>query len=102
MGRRSKWACFRGVFARYWGSDREMKRKMLDEFCGNTGYHRVYALRLLNGPPPSGRRPRPADPVRRAAYGRALMSVLKAVSKAAGHAWSLRLKALLPSVALRK
>jgi len=28
---------------------------MLDEFCLNTGYHRKYAIRLLNGPPPGKR-----------------------------------------------
>jgi hypothetical protein len=96
MGRRSKGEYFRGVFARYRGSDRETKRKMLEEFCANMGCHRKHALRLLNGPPPSGRRPRPADPVRRATYGRALLLVLKAVWKAACHTWSARLKALLP------
>jgi hypothetical protein len=96
MGRQSKWEYFRAVFARYGGADRETKRKMLDEFCANMGRHRKHALQLLNGPPPSGRRPRPADPVRRTAYGRALLLVLKAVRKAARHARSVRLKALLP------
>jgi transposase InsO family protein len=96
MGRQSRWEYFRTVFARYRRADRETKQKMLDEFCANTGYHRKHALRLLNGPPPGGRRPQPAHPVRRPTYGRALGSVLKAVWKAAGYPWSVRLKALIP------
>lgn len=31
---------------------------ILREFCANTGYHRKYAIRLLNGPPPEKRRTR--------------------------------------------
>ena len=49
MGRQSIWEYFRSVYARYRQAAREMKRKMLDEFCANTGYNRKYALRLLNG-----------------------------------------------------
>jgi len=96
MGRQSKWEYFRTVFARYRRAERETKQKMLDEFCANTGYHRKHALRLLNGPPPGGRRPQPAHPVRQPTYGRALVSVLKAVWKAAGYPWSVRLRALIP------
>ena len=29
---------------------------MLNEFCLNTGYHRKYAIRLLNGAPPVSNR----------------------------------------------
>jgi transposase InsO family protein len=96
MGRQSKWEYFRTVFARYRRADREMKQKMLDEFCANTGYHRKHVLRLLNGPPPGRVRPRPAHPVRRPTYGRGLVAVLKVVWRAAGYPWSVRLKALLP------
>ena len=73
-----------------------MKWKLLGEFSAYTGCHRKEALRLLNGLPPGRARPRPAHPVRRTAYGRALMSVLKAVWEAAGHTWWVRLKGLLP------
>jgi hypothetical protein len=54
MGRQSKWEYFRSVYARYRQAAREVKRKILDEFCANTSYNRKYALRLLNGPPPVG------------------------------------------------
>jgi transposase InsO family protein len=70
---------------------------MLDEFCANTRYNRKYALRLLNGPPPGRARPQPEHPARRRpTYGKELVSVLKAIWKAAGYPWSVRLKALIP------
>jgi hypothetical protein len=70
---------------------------MLDEFCANTHYHRKHALRLLNGPPPSRARPRPDHLARRrSAYGPEVVSALKAIWRAAGYPWSVRLKALIP------
>jgi transposase InsO family protein len=97
MGRPSIWEYLRAVYARYRRADRGTKQKMLDEFCANTHYHRKHALRLLNGPPPGRARPRPAHPGRRRpTYGQELVSVLKAIWKAAGYPWSVRLKALIP------
>jgi hypothetical protein len=60
MRRQGRWEYFRAVYARYQRAERRTKQKMLDEFCANTRYHRKYALRLLNGPPPSRTRLRPA------------------------------------------
>ena len=68
---------------------------MLDEFCKVTGYHRKYAVRVLNGPPPE-KRPAKRRP-RRPSYGPKVVMVLTAVWKAAGYPWSVRLKALLPT-----
>ena len=65
MGRQSIWEYFRSVYARYRQAAREVKRKILDEFCANTKYNRKYALRLLNGPPPGRARPHPDRPARR-------------------------------------
>ena len=97
MGRQSIWEYFRSVYARYRQAARAMKRKILDEFCANTKYNRKYALRLLNGPPPGRARPHPEHPGRRRpTYGKELVSVLKAIWKAAGYPWSVRLKALIP------
>ncbi len=31
---------------------RKAKKVILSEFCANAGYHRKYAIRLLNGPRP--------------------------------------------------
>ena len=70
---------------------------ILNEFCLNTGYHRKYAIRLLNGPP-SGKQSRRAGRARRRgrSYGHQTLSILTAVWEAAGYPWSVRLKALLP------
>ena len=95
MSHRSRWEYFRAIDGRYRQADRKRKRVILNEFCANAGYHRKYAIRLLNGPPPSrvrqGRR-RPRSP----SDGPAVVSVLAATWEAAGYPWSVRLKALLP------
>jgi len=95
MGRQGRWEYFRTVYARYRRSDRQSKGKMLDEFCANTHYHRKYALRLLNGPPPGSRPTRKVRP-RRPSYPAGVISLVKAIWKAAGYPWSVRLKALIP------
>ena len=94
MGRASRWEYFRKIHARYRRAGREQKRKILDEFCEVTGYHRKYALRILNGPPPEAK-PRKRRK-RRPTYGTKVIAVLAAIWEAAGYPWSLRLKALLP------
>jgi transposase InsO family protein len=95
MSHRSRWEYFRAIYARYRQADGKLKQVILNEFCANTGYHRKYAIRLLNGPPPGrvrqGRR-RPRSP----SYGPVVVSVLAATWEAAGYPWSVRLKALLP------
>jgi hypothetical protein len=69
----------------------------LNEFCVNPGYHRKYAIRLLNGPTP-GKAARGAGRTRRrrVSYSREMLSILAAVWEAAGYPWLVRLKALLP------
>ena len=42
------------VRPRYRRADRAGKGRILDEFCAATGYHRVYARRLLGGREPAG------------------------------------------------
>jgi hypothetical protein len=48
MGQKAKWEYFRAIYERYRQADRKRKHAILV----NTGYHRKYAIRLLNGPPP--------------------------------------------------
>jgi hypothetical protein len=83
------------VYDRYQKADRKEKRAILSEFCANAGYHRKYAIRLLNGPRPE----KSWSPPRRrgVSYGPATLTVLTAVWEAAGYPWSVRLKALLPA-----
>ena len=52
LGHAARWEYFRVVYGRYRKAEGKAKVGMLDEFCLNTGYHRKYAIRLLNGPPP--------------------------------------------------
>ena len=46
------------VAPRYRSATVKEKRRILDEFLQNTGYHRKYALALLHGPPPERGVPR--------------------------------------------
>jgi hypothetical protein len=84
------------MYVRYRQTEGQDRGGILDEFCLTTGYNRKYAIRLLNGPPPSWRRRQRARQ-REPHYGQAVISILTEVWKAAGYPWSVRLKALLPS-----
>jgi len=85
----------RKIHGRYREADREGRTRILDEFCEVAGYHRKYALRLLNGPEP-GERPK-ARRRRRPHYSSRAVWALEAIWAAAGYPWSVRLKALLPA-----
>ena len=95
MGNKGKWEYLRAIYGRYRSAGRPGKKVILGEFCANTGYHRKYAIRLLNGPRP-GKRPRPRERLRGRSYGSETLAILTAVWEAAGYPWSVRLKALLP------
>jgi hypothetical protein len=97
MGQKAKWEYVRAIYERYRQADRKRKHAILNEFCVNTGYHRKYAIRLLNGPPPGQAARGAGRPRRRGlSYSREMLSILAAVWEAAGYPWSVRLKALLP------
>jgi len=95
MGQKAKWEYFRAIYERYRGANRQEKQAILNEFCRNAGYHRKYAIRLLNGLPPAAG---PPKRVRRrgCSYGPQALSILTEVWEAAAYPWSVRLKALLP------
>jgi hypothetical protein len=95
MSHQSRWEYFRAIYGRYRQADRKLKQVILNEFCANTGYHRKYAIRLLNGPPPGRARQKQRRP-RSPSYRPAMVSVLQAMWEAAGYPWSVRLKALVP------
>ena len=96
MGHGARWEYFRVIYGRYGKAESKAKRGMLDEFCLNTGYHRKYAIRLLNGPPP-GKREEARPRGRKPQYSPAVVTLLAAVWAAAGHPWWVRLKAILPN-----
>jgi hypothetical protein len=96
VSRRSRWEYLKAIHPRYRQVDGREKEVILNEFCRNTGYHRKYAIRLLNGPPPGPARP-PHPPRHRApTYSAQVISVLGAVGEGAGYPCGIRLKALLP------
>jgi hypothetical protein len=94
VSRQGRWEYLKAIHPRYRQASRAEKRRILDEFCQVTRYHRKSALRLLNGPPPA-RKPR-APRRRPPTYGIRVIQVLAAIWRAAGCPWSVRLKALLP------
>jgi hypothetical protein len=95
LGHAARWEYFRVIYGRYSKAEGKAKGRMLDEFCLNTGYHRKYAIRLLNGPPP-GKQEKAWPRGRKPQYSPAVVTLLAAVWEAAGYPWSVRLKAILP------
>jgi hypothetical protein len=81
VGHEARREYFRVIYERYRKAEGKGKRVMLDEFCLNTGYHRKYAIRLLNGPPP-GKRGEGRSRGRKPRYGPAVISLLAAVWEA--------------------
>jgi hypothetical protein len=94
MGGKSKWEYLRAIYRRYREAAAALRGRILDEFCQVCGYHRKYAIRLLNGPPPQ--KPKAKQKVRSVTYSSAVISILAAVWESAGYPCSSRLKALLP------
>ena len=84
MGRKGKWEYFRVIYARYRPADRQAKQVMLNEFGWTTGYHRKYAIRILNGLPP-GKRLARTERRRGLSYGHELLSILTSVWEPAGY-----------------
>ena len=56
MGHNARWEYFRAIYGRYQKAGRKARHAMLNEFCMNTGYHRKYAIRLLNRANPAHER----------------------------------------------
>ena len=94
MNRQARHAYLRQIQVRYRAASRVEKTQILDEFCHVTGYHRKYAVRLLNTSD-SGRQASKAGR-RKPIYGANVVRALAAIWEAAGYPWSVRLKALLP------
>ena len=94
MGKEQRRQYLASVHRRYRRAGRHGRARLLDEFCEDSGYHRKYAIRLLNGPPPD-LVPKKRGP-RGVFYGKRVVQALIEIWTAAGYPWSLRLKALLP------
>ena len=94
MGRQARFEYLCQMWPVYRAARRAEKGRMLDQVCQVTGYHRKYAVRRLNGPPPESRPPRRR--LRGPTYGKPVDHALRLVWEAANYPWSVRLKALLP------
>lgn len=96
MGKQERKAYLEAIRARYRRASRIKKTTILDEFCAVCGYHRKYALRLLNAP---FRRARKAagKPGPASRYDTPeLAEALRAIWMASDQLCSKRLKAALP------
>lgn len=81
--------------ARYRGSGRAEKTRILDEFASVTGHHRKHAMRLLRaGPPGRASASRPERQVYQVAVREALIVLWEASDRMCGK----RLKAMIPTL----
>lgn len=81
------------VAARYRGSKRVEKSRILDEFAAVTGHHRKHAMRLLRAGPS---RQRPAARPERRLYDQAVREALIILWEASDRICGKRLKAMIP------
>jgi hypothetical protein len=79
---------------RYQQSDKAGKTAILDEFCSNCGYHRKYAIRILNEPPHQVKKKRRGRP--RVYEDPVLIDVLKQLWLALNQPCSKRLQPAIP------
>jgi hypothetical protein len=80
---------------RYRQASRSSKKKILDEVCATTGFHRKYAITRINLIE-TGRRMKPKPGRKREHfYKRETLEVIKNVWEEAGCPWSVRLKVIL-------
>ena len=96
MSLQSRRELTRSLARRYRDAKRVDKQRILEEFIAATGYHRKYAIGLLNDPPPlrteSIQRPRAKR------YDQPVQSALVRLWEAAGRVCAKRLVPFLPTL----
>ena len=93
MSQRSKREMIEAIRPRYLKANRAEKHKILDEFIETTGYHRKYAIRVLNhGPKHKGVK----KPGRRKKYQGEVVQALENIWEIYGRICSKRLHPFLP------
>ena len=93
MSRETVREYFKAIHSRYLKASRELKKRILDEFCLNTNYNKKYVIRRLNALP--SKCPVRDKRQRKPVYGAQVMSIIAAAWEAAGYPCSVRLKALM-------
>ena len=94
MSQTSKRELLAAVRSRYRLGNRSTKRLVLDELVATTGYHRKYAIQLLNHPPKQRIRRRRAGPAK---YSGAVLVALEQVWRSANCICGKRLVPGLPA-----
>ena len=98
MGLKSRRELVASIGPRYRQASRTEKQQILNEFAATTGYHRKYAIRLLNQPEPEPSPARSQRKGRRSGYTREVQEALVVVWKAANRICSKRLVPFLPEL----
>jgi hypothetical protein len=94
MGKNERQAYLKAIRSRYWRAGKKAKAKILDEFCAVCGYHRKYAIRLLNQRAKARKKHRPG---RKPIYtSPELLTALKRIWFASDQMCSKKLKAAIP------
>ncbi len=89
MAQQSKRDYVRSIYPRYASAHRQEKAAILAEFCRVCGYHRKYAIWLLNRPLPEKARTRAFSP-RPPTYSQAAIGILATIWEATGYLCSQR------------
>ncbi len=94
MGINERQAYLKAIRSRYWRARKKVKVTILDEFCAVCGYHRKYAIRLLNQ---RGKARKKRRPGRKPIYASPeLLTALKRIWFASDQMCSKKLKAAIP------
>ena len=94
MGKNERQAYLKAIRQRYRRAGKKAKATILDEFCAVCGYHRKYAIRLLNR---RGKPAKPRQPGRKPVYpSKELLIALKRLWFATDQMCSKKLKAAIP------
>lgn len=94
MAHKSKREYLMTIYERYQRSDQKTKEGILDEFTKVCGYHRKYAIGLLNRPLAEEKGPRKSTK-RPYTYSTKSLGIIQSIWEVAGYPWSERLKALI-------
>jgi hypothetical protein len=95
MSQRSKRELIEAIRPRYWKASKAGKEAILDELVASSGYHRKYAIRVLNhGPKPRGLK----KPGRHKVYQGAVVQALEQIWEICGRICSKRLQPFLPEM----
>ncbi len=94
MGKNERQAYLKAIRSRYWRAAKKGKGIILNEFCAVCGYHRKYAIRLLNQRAKPRKKRRPG---RKPIYASPeLLTALNRIWFASDQMCSKKLKAAIP------